>query len=155
MVGTVTIRDQKPLFLHNLEPKLTDVTVEEFLDLLNSRVFMWTHPERLQRLLGAAAYRNKRHDVLVLDTASIVAEHFDDIRLTEMNTGATIFPNSPHRGAESFMTIADFPFDERRKPLVDNVVELCVIGGVDHIEDHVLRVERCQGAEIMQTIYRR
>lgn len=155
VVGTITVRDQKPLFLHNLEPKLTDVTVEEFLDLLNSRVFMWTHPERLHRLLGAAAYRNKRYDVLVLDTASIVEECFDRVRLTGMNTGATIFPSSPPRGAESFMTIADFPFNERRKPLVDNVVELCVIGGIDQVEDHVLRVERCQGAEIIQTIYRR
>jgi hypothetical protein len=152
-VGTVTIRDQKPLFLHNLD--LIDVTVEEFLGLLNSRIFMWTHPQRLERLLGARAYRGTRHDVLVLDTASIVETYYDKIRLTGMNTGATIFPSSPPRGAESFVTIADFPFAARRKPLVDNVVELCVIGGVDRVEDHVIRVEQRQGAAVTRTLYQR
>lgn len=155
VVGAITIRDQKPLFLHNLEPKLTDVTVEGFLDLLNSRIFMWTHPKRLEKLLSARAYRSAKHDVLVLDTASIVEAYEDNIRLTGMNTGATIFPNASPRGAESFMPIADFPFTERRKPLVDNVVELCVIGGVDQVQDHVIRVERRQGAEVTQTLYRR
>jgi hypothetical protein len=153
VVGTVTIRDQKPLFLHNLD--LIDVTVEEFLELLNSRIFMWTHPQRLERLLGARAYRDTRHDVLVLDTASIVETYYDRIRLTGMNTGATIFPSSPPRGAESFVTIADFPFAARRKPLVDNVVELCVIGGVDRVEDHVIQVEQRQGAAVTRTLYPR
>lgn len=152
VVGTVTIRDQKPLFLHNLD--LTDVTIEGFLELLNTRIFMWTHPQRLERLLGARAYRDTRHDVLVLDTASIVEAYYDRIRLTGMNTGATIFPSSPPRGAESFVTIADFPFAARRKPLVDNVVELCVIGGVDRVADHVIRVEQRQGAAVTRTLYR-
>lgn len=155
VVGTVTIRDQKPLLMHNLKPKLTDVTVEEFLELLNSRIFMWTHPKRLEKLLSARAYRSAKHDVLVLDTASLVEAFADNIRLTGMNTGATIFPNASPRGAESFMRIADFPFAARRKPLVDNVVELCIIGGVDHVQDHLIRVERRQGAKIIQTVYQR
>lgn len=154
-IGPVTVRDQKPLKLHNLEPKLTDVTVQGFLDLLNDRVFMWTHPARLDRLLGAQLYRNSEHDVLVLDTARLVEAYYDDIRLTTMNTGATIFPTSPPRGAESFMTIADFPFAERRRgrSLEDAVVELCVIGGVDNIEDFVLRVERRQGSDVVDVLY--
>jgi hypothetical protein len=155
VAGTVTIRDQKPLLMHNLEPKLTDVTVEEYLELLNNRIFMWTHPERLERLLSARAYRSAKHDVLVLDTASIVEAYADNIRLTGMNTGATIFPNASPRGAESFMRIADFPFAARHKPLVDNVVELCIIGGVDHVEDHVIRVEQRQGAQVTRTVYHR
>lgn len=154
-VGTVTVRDQKPLGLHNL--KLTDVTVEEFLDLLNNRTFMWTSPERLVGLLGAKTYRNSVHDVLVLDTESIVESYADRIRLTGMNTGATIFPSAPPRGAESFMTIADFPFAQRRRgrKLEDVVVELCVIDGVDDIEDHVIRVERRKGADVIETVYER
>src|SRR3954453_21850873 len=53
VAGAVTVRDQKALMLHNLEPALVDTTVEEFLTLLNTRVFMWTHPGRLTALLGA------------------------------------------------------------------------------------------------------
>lgn len=153
-VGTITVRDQKPLGLHNL--KLTDVTVEGFLELLNTRVFMWTSPERLNGLLGARPYRNSIHDVLVLDTLSIVETYAEDIRLTGMNTGATIFPSAPPRGAESFKTIEEFPFEQRRrlgKKLQDNVVELCVIGGVDNVEDHLLRVERRKGAEVLDTLH--
>lgn len=153
-VGAITVRDQKPLMLHNL--KLTDVTLEEYLGLLNDRVFMWTHPDRLDGLLGANSYRASEHDVLVLDTARVVEAYADNIRLTTMNTGATIFPSSPPRGAESFMTIAQFPFSERRRGrhLRDTVVELCVIGGVDNVEDFVLAVERRKGADVVETIYR-
>lgn len=155
VVGPITIRDQKPLGLHNL--KLTDVSVEGFLDLLNTRVFMWTSPERLAGLLGASAYRNSVHDVLVLDTASVVASYADRIRLTCMNTGATIFPSAPPRGADSFLTITDFPFAERRRGrrLADTVVELCVLDGVDDIESHVIRVERRRGADTIDVIYGR
>lgn len=152
-VGRITVRDQKPLGLHNL--KLTDVTLEGFLELLNTRVFMWTSPERLNGLLGARPYRNSVHDVLVLDTQSIVETYPKTIRLTAMNTGATIFPNAPPRGAESFMTIGEFPFEQRRrlgKKPQDNVVELCVIGGLDNVEDHLLRVERRKGAEVLDTL---
>ena len=153
VVGTVTVRDQKPLQLHNLE--LTDVTVEAFLELLNNRVFMWTSRERLSRLLGARPYRKSVHDVLVLDTAGIVDAYSDSIRLTSINTGATIFPTAPPRGTESFMTIADFPFTERRRGrrLEDTVVELCVIGGVDNVEDFVIRVDRRRGADVIETVY--
>jgi tetratricopeptide (TPR) repeat protein len=155
VVGTVTVRDQKPLQLHNLE--LTDVTIEAFLELLNNRVFMWTSRERLSRLLGARPYRMSVHDVLVLDTAGIVDAYSDSIRLTSINTGATIFPTAPPRGTESFMTIADFPFTERRRGrrLEDTVVELCVIGGVDNVEDFVIRVERRKGADVIETVYER
>lgn len=155
LVGTITIRDQKPLKLHNLEPKLTDVTVEGFLSLLNTHVFMWAHPERLARLLSARAYRTTQHDVLVLDTASLVESYYDRIRLTGMNTGATIFPNASPRGASSFMPIADFPFAERAKRPVDNVVEVCFLGGLDQVQDHVIRVERRQGADVVETLYQR
>lgn len=154
-VGAVTVRDQKPLGLHNL--KLTDVTVEGFLELLNTRVFMWPSPERLARLLGARPYRTSVHDVLVLDTESIVEKYADNIRLTGMNTGATIFPSAPPRGLHSFMTIADFPFAQRRRgrKLEDTVVELCVIDGIDDVKDHVIRVESRKGAEVIATVYER
>jgi hypothetical protein len=153
VAGTITVRDQKPLMLHNL--KLTDVTVQGFLDLLNNRVFMWTTPERLARLLGARPYRKSVHDVLVFDTAHIVDAYGENIGLTSMNTGATIFPSAPPRGAESFMSIADYPFARRRRgrKLEDALVELCVTGGVDNVKDFVIRVERRKGADVIETVY--
>jgi hypothetical protein len=155
VVGSITVRDQKPLGLHNL--KLIGVTVEGYLELLNNRVFMWTSPQRLARLLGARPYRNNVHDVLILDTASLVEAYADNIRLTGMNTGATIFPSAPARGPASFMTIDEFPFTQRRRgrKLEDTVVELCVLYGVDNVDQHVIRVERCKGADVIATVYER
>jgi hypothetical protein len=156
VVGGVTIRDQGPLGLHNLRPALTDMTVEQWLDALNDRVFFWAHPERLTKLLGARLYRDSIHDVLVVDTARFVDAHRDRIRLAGMNTGATIFPSAPKRGSDTFQRIESFPFDERRrarKALVDNVVEVCLLDGLRDVTDFVIRVERRKGATVVETLH--
>jgi hypothetical protein len=156
IVGAVTIRDQRPLGLHNLKPALTDMTVEQWLNALNDRIFLWAHPQRLTRLLQARLYRDSIHDVLVVDTARLVETHHDRIRLAGMNTGATIFPSAPKRGSDTFQTIHSFPFDERRrtgKALVDNVVEVCVLDGLHDAKNFVVRVERRKGAAVVDTLY--
>jgi hypothetical protein len=156
VIGAVTIRDQQPLGLHNLTPALTDMTVEQWLGLLNDRVFLWAHPSRLAKLLEARLYRDSVHDVLVLDTARLVDAHRDRIRLAGMNTGSTMFPNAPKRGSDTFQTIDSFPFDERRragKALAYNVVEVCVLDGLHDVTDFVVRVERRRGAAVLETLY--
>jgi hypothetical protein len=156
VVGTVTIRDQGPLGLHNLRPALTDMTVEQWLDALNDRVFLWAHPDRLTKLLKARLYRDSTHEVLVLDTVRLVDAHRDRIRLAGMNTGATIFPSAPKRGSDTFQEIESFPFDDRRrarKALVDNVVEVCVLDGLHDVTDFVIRVERRKGATVVETLF--
>ncbi len=63
-------------------------------------------------------------------------------------TGAAIFPNTLVRGPDLFQTIADFPFDERkraRKALPHNLVEVCVLDGVDDITECVIRMESRRG----------
>ena len=61
--GAVTIRDQAPLRENVLIEKLTDMSIPEWLDVLNGRVFFWLHPDKLSKLLGATRYRKKAHDV--------------------------------------------------------------------------------------------
>ncbi len=157
VVGDVVIRDQGPLKLHNLEPSLIDVTVEEWLHVLNSRVFFWLDERRLNRLLQARLYRDMPHDVLVIDTEKLVEAHLANIRLSPMNTGATIFPSAPARGTETFTAINAFPFQERRKgrALQDVVVELSVIDGVPDVAEYVVQVQRRVGSEVRDVIYRR
>ena len=155
-VGPVVVRDQRPLQVHNLESALTDMSVPQWLDVLNDRVFFWAHPARLERLLSARPYRGLTHDVLVLDTAALLERHLDRVRLTGMNTGATIFPNPVRRGSDTFQTVEAFPFSARRaagRRLVDNVVEVCVLDGVDDVLDLVNRVERVRGGEVLETLF--
>jgi len=153
--GSLAIRDQRPLREHNLVEVLTDLTVIEWLQLLNTHVFFWLHPQRLQKLLRAELYRNSAHDVVIVDTARLLAAHADRIRLTAMNTGATIFPGMPRRGSDTFMSVSDFPFEERRKSrqIKDAVVELAVRDGVADIADFTLRVERRVGPTIEEIVY--
>ncbi|WBQ04455.1 DUF7002 family protein [Kribbella sp. CA-293567] len=157
VLGPVTVRDQGPLKEHNLRPALTDMTVQEWLEVLNDRVFFWLHPDRLAKLLGAKLYRDATHDVLVLDTTELLAAHGDDVRLAGINTGATIFPNAPKRGSDTFTTVENFPFAERRKgrSLRDAAVELAVIGGVPDVSNFVLKVERRRGADVIDVLYER
>jgi hypothetical protein len=152
-VGLVTLRDQGPLLEHNL----VGVTLQEWLTLLNDRVFFWLHPARLDGLLAAKRYRDQAHDVLVVRTCDLIERHGDRVRITGMNTGATIFPSSPSRGPDSFMRIEEFPFAQRRREraLKDNAVELAVIDGVPDIADLVCRVERRQGARVLEVMFER
>jgi hypothetical protein len=140
------VRDQKPMTRSALEKCLTDgTTPEEWFETLNARVFFWLSKDRLQGLLGARAYRDKPQTVITLDTASLVGAHRDTITLSPINSGATIYKPVP-RGRSTFMSIADFPFDDRRKvkkkALKDAVVELTVMGSVPDIEVHALAAHR-------------
>jgi hypothetical protein len=136
------VRDQKPMTRSRLQECLTDgTTPEEWFETLNARVFFWLSKDRLQTLLGAREYRNKPQTVITLDTASLVASHSDHITLSPINSGATLW-KPVARGRGTFTSIADFPFEERRKiqkkAIKDAVVELTVIGGVRDIEAHAL-----------------
>jgi hypothetical protein len=141
--GDVVIRDQSPLRAHILDASLTDMTVRQWLDVLNDRVFFWLHPDRLGELLRARRYRDAEHDVLTVDTASLVAAHRDRIRLSALNSGATLYPNAPPRGSGTFRTIGDYPWRPRRtRGPKDGIAELAVLGGVPDVDAHVVRVER-------------
>lgn len=155
LVGEVTIRDQQPLKMHNLLPKLKGISLEDFLRSLNDRVFLWAHPSRLDRLLSARLYRHSQHDVLVIDTAKLVTQCESRLRLAAMNTGATIFPNTPTRDAATFSTVSDFKFRARTSQgiAVGNVVEVCVLDGVDNPFDCVTRVESRIGDAVVKVLY--
>jgi hypothetical protein len=139
-LGRVTLRDQTPLREHILDKVLIDMTPQQWLAALNERVFFWLHPRRLDQLLNARRNRGRAHDVLVIDTASLVAAHDHQVRLSAINSGATLYPNAPERGSRTFQTIEDYPFAERlrRRPPQAAVVELAVSGGVRDLASHLV-----------------
>ncbi|OBB17697.1 hypothetical protein A5761_10115 [Mycolicibacterium setense] len=151
-LGRVTIRDQAPLRLQFLESCLTDMTIAQWLDTLNNRVFFWLHPDKLGRLLGARLYRSSEQDVLVIDTKSLLDAHEERVRLSPVNSGATLYPNATERGSHTFTTIEGYPYTEhrRKKTVREAVTELAVIDGVHDIRDHIIRVERRRGQELLE-----
>jgi hypothetical protein len=113
LLGRATLRDQTPLRGHILDKVLTDMTAQQWLSALNERVFFWLHPQRLDQLLNARRNRDRPHDILVIDTASLVGAHDRRIQLSAINSGAALYPNAPQRGTRTFQTIEDYPFAER------------------------------------------
>jgi hypothetical protein len=120
-----------------------NVTPMQWFEILNDRAFFWLSRERLRGLLGARAYRGRPQTVLTVDTAGLLNAHRARIELSPLNSGATIYKPQP-RGRDTFLSIADYPFDERRKTrAVDkSVVELVVRGGVPDISDHLIAAHR-------------
>lgn len=144
-LGEFEIRDQKPLNVAKLARCLTDMTVTEWLALLNRKVFFWPTPDRVQDLLGAEMYRHQEHLVLVIDTKSLVRIHEPGIMLAPINTGAVLY-NPPARGRNTLLPITDYPFDVWRKKrgATTAIAEVAVDYAVPDITNHVLRVERRQ-----------
>lgn len=143
-LGVCFIRDQKPMRDQDLVRCLRDnLTPSDWYRILNQRVFFWVSSHRLEKLLGARAYRDDFHDVLYLDTASLVTDYEDLITLSPINSGATR-PIAVPRGQDTFRRIQDYDFNywRKRRSKRDAVVELAVNGGITDIERYVIRVER-------------
>jgi hypothetical protein len=109
------IRDQKPMSEGALRRCLNGgVTPGEWFQILNEKAFFWLSRERLRGLLRAKAYRRYPQTVLTVRTATLVAAHRDRILLSPINSGSTIYKPQP-RGRETFLPIAEYPFDAWKK----------------------------------------
>lgn len=146
-LGRATIRDQQPMDDAGLARCLDDgILPGEWYRLLNRKVFFWLTPARLQRLLNARLNRDLEHDVLELDTASLVAAYRDAIVLSPINSGVTR-PFPVRRGRATFLPIADYPYARWRscRPRGERVVELAVDHSVPDVARFVRRVTIMRG----------
>ena len=147
----VVVRDQKPMTDEGLRRCLTDgLTPADWYRVLNAKVFFWLSRARVLRLLDAAPYRGREHDVLELDAAPLVRDHAERVRLCPINSGYTRrFPQP--RGPATFRRIADYPYADR--PRRERVVELAIEGAVPDAARYVCRVVRMQGATERETLF--
>lgn len=127
--GSVVIRDNKPLSIVRLEKCLVDMSVPEYLKMLNSRVFFWVHPSRLRDLRNARAYRDHEQMILQFDTRSILEHYRDRISLSVINSGATVH-TPPPRGSFTFQRLDDFDYEAsyRKRGRARAIAELAVAG---------------------------
>jgi len=138
------VRDQKPMSDSALEKCLLDgLTPEDWYRTLNKKCFFWLSRKRLQRLLGARAYRADPQIVLTIDTASLVRANEKNVLLCPYNSGSTIM-KPVKRGKGTFLTVSDYDYASWKKlrGKEDAVAELVITSGVTDIRDHVLAVHR-------------
>jgi len=136
--GRAVIRDQKPLNRAKLEACLKGCSFQEWLQMLNSRVFFWLTEARLRTLMCAREYCGQTHVVLVLDTLRLASDFRQRITLATMNTGNTR-PYAHPRGLATFSRMEDYPFENRlhRDPYY-TVVELAVEVGVPNVMEYLI-----------------
>lgn len=148
--GAIVLRDQIPMAPERLRAALGDhTTPEAWYRLINGKVFFWAEEHRLHNLLNARHYRMLEHDVLHVDTASLLSVHGPSVWLSRMNSGNT-FPIPFPRNAGIFMRMADYPVSSRGRPIPE-VVEVVVDSAVKDIAQHVTAVYRMRASE---TLYR-
>ncbi|HEX8065052.1 MAG TPA: hypothetical protein VF520_00855 [Thermoleophilaceae bacterium] len=140
--GTAYIRDNKPINETVLARTLEGMTLEEWYRTLNGRVFFWLTEQRLDRLRNAGPYRRRQHDILTIDTTTLLERHGDRVELAHLNTGA-VHPSADYpRGAGTFRPIDQYPWAQRRRISPgEPVVELTVAYSVPDIRDVVVEVE--------------
>lgn len=156
-IGQAVIRDQKPMDNSGLARCLKDgLTPEQWYRLLNGKVFFWLTRDRLVRLLEARPYRTEQHDVLEVDSLSLIKSYRKSISLCPINSGATKpFPHP--RGRDSFLPITDYPYSDWRTKRArgERAVELTVEYGIQDISKFVNKVTVMCGREIEGVIYER
>jgi len=153
--GVAIIRDQRPMREAALRRCLICMTPEQWYRTLNRHIFFWVTSERLNRLLTARAYRGRVHTVICLDTARVFDVDADNIRLSPINSGSTIYNPQP-RGVNTFLRLRDYPFDIRRRArgVANAVAELAIRYRLPNIAECTLRVDHRRDGRVIETLYR-
>ena len=136
------IRDQIPMSDAGLQRCLpTHLKPSDWYRILNTKAFFWLSEARLHKLTGAKAYRNFEHDVLEINTRSLIEAHREKIWLCPINSGCTK-PMPRYRDESVFARIPDYPYAywRRKRKRGERVVELAVDYSVPDIRKHVRRV---------------
>ena len=121
------------------------LTPPEWYRILNSKVFFWPSERRLNSMLGAQAYRDREHLVLVVSTEALLERHSDRVLLSRLNSGATKpFPHK--RGKDCFLPMGSYPYWERVRRGLDPVAEVAVPSSVPDISELVVTVGIANGS---------
>ena len=149
--GAAIIRDQRPMPPRTLAPLLEGMDPSDWYRLINRKSFFWAPEDRLFRLLNAGPYRNRVHDVLKVDTRELLERHADRITLAPFNTGVSSFGPKFKRGAETFLSIPDYPLGTKYDEVVEVVADYCV----PDVAEFTLVVEQWRGNSFQREVWRR
>jgi len=129
-LGVAYLRDQHPMNAKMLQRALTDMTVAEWIEQLNSYVFFSPTIERLESLYKAYASRPRL--VLTLQTESVVRSLKDQVWLSPINTGAVRHIDHK-RGSD---TLAPLPAYSHK-----NVAEVAIKGVLPDVRTHLVALD--------------
>ena len=134
-MGLVELLDQRPLREEGLTEALGGcMTSQAWVDLLNARVFFWTHPSHAARLTNAISYRAAPGALLELNTKTLLDSYADRVRLCNFNSGYAL-RRPVSRSEKSYQAIDDYPSGS-----VGKIREFTILGSVGDVRRHTLSV---------------
>ena len=150
------VRDQLPMDDKGLLRCLPGhMAPRDWYELLNSKVFFWLTRDRLHTLTSASTYLDTSHDVIEVDTRSLIEAHRERIWFCPMNSGST--KPYPHpRDESTFLRIADYPYDHwrrKKRKRGERVVELAVDHSVPDVRRYVTRVIVMRGTKVEEIVF--
>ena len=135
---TASVRDQQVMIRSHIADHLDGLTVDEWLELVNSRVFFFARQKDLTTLLGR--YGSEGQDVLTFDTAKLLAAAGRRAEVATVETAAPVaWQKCPCRGIDTFEPLAEHRGD------VADIEELTVVDGLTDVMPLVRRVVRHHG----------
>ena len=142
--GVAWIRDNKPINETVLRRTLVGMSEADWYRTLNRRVFFWLEKTRLDSLRNAPAYRDRKHDLLVLSTAKLLDRYAEVVELSHLNSGAVHPGAKDPRGAGTFARIPDYPWQVRlAKAPRQPIVELTLPYMLRDLQSFVVDVSTC------------
>ena len=142
----VILNDNSPLQDGPLRRALPpELSPEDWMRALNSRVFLFTKLREAEAFADAAASRSRARDLWAFDTATLADRYFDRLEITPFNTGATT-RRPPARDLSTFAKVAETDFEEWRTRRIrtgiktgkDNVREVCIYHSAPGVSGRLL-----------------
>jgi len=126
----VVLRDQGPLLKRNdLNTILGDgLEIADWIRLLNRRVYLFTTPAAMNRMLAKYVVRDGAQDVVVASPLRLLQAVRPRIELTDQNTGAIARRTGPQKHLDTFQRLSRFPNKTPAEvTVVDGISDLGVI----------------------------
>ena len=139
--GKIIINDYRPLSEKALSQVLDDnLTPEDWLMMLNSRIFFWSNGQAAQRLLQAKINRDRKRLVLVVDTQKLAKDYSDKMEISPINSGSTI-RKAARRGMRTFtpLSIVEYKKWQKLRGQNDKILEVIVRDSIPNIQKYVRR----------------
>lgn len=137
---TFIITNNKPLLGSILSSVLVDMTAEQWLHSLNSRVFFWPEAFRMNATLIARS-KNSPCCLLKLDANKLAERYYSCMEFSPINTGSVRSTNQ-RRGSRTFIPAVEYTPNSWRGLHRSNVIqEVSILSDVYPIQHFLVGVD--------------
>jgi hypothetical protein len=158
LTSQIVIRDQRPMPPQALARCLTDnLRPEDWFELLNSKIFFWLDPKRLNRQRMACG--SEPQIALIVDGRHLLTNYGAMASVTPINTGNAMRA-AARRNFTTFVPYERWLLDAwtyeevpgaTPRPMHHRPVELCISDAIPDIADYIIEIIPLAAGEILSS----